>query len=485
MTATGQLLLAAPDGAHVAVHAALSEAGYSVQRVDGVAELRERISEVVPDLVLVDAGIDGAGPAELVHSLLDGPATEALPVIVLAPAAGEDAAEVLKAGAADYVRTPVAGDELVARVASHLERGRLVRQAHQAATTRTVVLDIVRDVTATLSTEEIFDILVRRVSRLFKIERCSMILVDEHGNRGTIVAAHDDPDIGGMTIDLHRYPEIRQAIQSESPVLVPDFRGSPLFAEVRPLWESEGIDLAIRSVGAIPFSFESGRRGVFFLRSGPGEPTLDEESVQLASAIVQGAARALNRAAMFKSVLSHREQLEALAKTDELTGCLSRRYLMERLEHELERAARYQRLIAIAMLDIDHFKRLNDTLGHTRGDAALRTIGGVLRRSLRGADFVGRYGGDEFLIVLPETGAIGALELAERIRQGISRRTFDFRGRKMRLTVSGGVVGYPEAGILTAEELIDLADQALYRAKWEGRDKIVRYSSQLEKRFPS
>jgi two-component system cell cycle response regulator len=421
----------------------------------------------------------------MVRSLVDGARTETLPIIVLAPGAGDDAAAALRAGAADYLRMPLGMDEIVARVVAHVERGRLIRQARQAATTRAVVLDIVRDVTATLSTEEIFDILVRRVSRLFRIDRCSMILVDERGHRGTIVAAQDDPDIGGMTIDLHRYPEIRQAIESESPVLVRDFQESSLFEEVRPLWETEGIDLQIRSVGAVPFSFETGRRGVFFLRSGPGEPILDEDSVQLASAIVQGAARALNRAAMFKSVLSHREQLEALAKTDELTGCLSRRYLMERLEHELERAARYQRLIAIAMLDIDNFKRLNDTLGHTRGDAALRTIGGVLRRSLRGADFVGRYGGDEFLIVLPETGAAGALELAERIREGIGRRTFDFRGRKMRLTVSGGVASYPEAGILTAEELIDLADQALYRAKWEGRNKIVCYSAQLEERFPS
>jgi two-component system cell cycle response regulator len=148
---------------------------------------------------------------------------------------------------------------------------------------------------------------------------------------------------------------------------------------------------------------------------------------------------------------------------------------MERLENELERAARYKRLLGLVMFDIDDFKRLNDTHGHTTGDAALRSIGEVLQRSLRTADFVGRYGGDEFLLVLPETSAHGTFQLAERIRNGISRREFDLRAGTMRLTVSGGVVGYPEAGVVTPEDLIDRADQALYQAKAAGRNRVLCY----------
>ena len=181
----------------------------------------------------------------------------------------------------------------------------------------------------------------------------------------------------------------------------------------------------------------------------------------------------MNRAAMFESVLSHQEQLEALAKMDELTGCLSRRYLMERLENELERAARYNRLLGLVMFDIDDFKNLNDTHGHTTGDAALRSIGEVLQHSLRTADFVGRYGGDEFLLVLPETSVHGTHQLAERIRTGVAGREFDLRGGTRNLTVSGGAAGFPEAGVVSAEDLIDRADQALYRAKAAGRNRVV------------
>jgi two-component system cell cycle response regulator len=394
---------------------------------------------------------------------------------------GDEAATAIRAGVTDYVRKPFQLGELLARVWSHIERGRLIRQSRREADTNSIVLEVVRDVTASLSSEEIFDILVRRVSRLFNIRRCSMILIEDDLEHGTVVAAHDDPSISALAIDLSRYPEIRQAVETGAPVLVKNLRGSALFEQIRPLWETEKIDVDIQSIVAIPFTFDQSRAGVFFLRSSPDEPTLDEESVRLTSAIAQGAVRALNRAAMFENVLSHQEQLEILAKTDELTGCLSRRYLMERLENELERAARYKRLLGLVIFDIDDFKRLNDTHGHTTGDAALRSIGEVLRRSLRTADFVGRYGGDEFLLVLPETSAQGTHQLAERIRNGVSRRDFELRGGSLRLTVSGGVAGFPETGVVTPEDLIDRADQALYRAKAAGRNRVFAYSADLDR----
>jgi diguanylate cyclase (GGDEF)-like protein len=152
---------------------------------------------------------------------------------------------------------------------------------------------------------------------------------------------------------------------------------------------------------------------------------------------------------------------------------------MERLENELERAARYERLLGVVMFDIDDFKRLNDTHGHTTGDAALRSIGEVLRRSLRTADFVGRYGGDEFLLVLPETSAHGTHQLAERIRNGVSRREFDLRGGTLRLTVSGGVAGFPDSDVMALEDLIDRADVALYKAKAAGRNRVFIYSPDM------
>ncbi len=129
------------------------------------------------------------------------------------------------------------------------------------------------------------------------------------------------------------------------------------------------------------------------------------------------------------------------------------------------------------MFDIDDFKNLNDTRGHTTGDAALRSVGEVLQRSLRTADFVGRYGGDEFLLVLPETSVHGTYQLAERIRVAVNSREFEFRGGTLRLAVSGGVASYPEVNVVTLEDLIDRADKALYEAKAAGRNKVICCSS--------
>lgn len=475
-------ILVGHDGAQslAGLDDALAQDGYKVRSVGDGTTLLSYIASQNPDLVVIDESIREMAPLEIVRHVRHRVGSRDVPLLLTSSQAqGEDAAAAIRAGASDYIRKPFEIGEMLARIGAHVTRGRLIREARREADTSGIVLEIVRDVTASLSSEEIFDMLVRRVSRLFQIRRCSMIMIQEGGERGTVVAAHDDPSISALSIDLTRYPEIRQAVETGAPVLVKNLRGSALFEQIRPLWETENIEVDIQSIVAIPFAFDKGQHGVFFLRSSPDEPALDEESVRLTSAIAQGAVRALNRAAMFESVLSHQEQLEILAKTDELTGCLSRRYLMERLENELERAARYERLLGVVMFDIDDFKRLNDTHGHTTGDAALRSIGEVLRRSLRTADFVGRYGGDEFLLVLPETSAHGTHQLAERIRNGVSRREFDLRGGTLRLTISGGVAGFPDSDVMALEDLIDRADVALYKAKAAGRNRVFIYSPDM------
>ncbi len=460
---------------------ALVAAGYSVQSVKDGRALVSYVGSQNPDMVIVDESVGQLAPLEIVRHLRHRTGSRDIPLLFTSSQRrGEEAAAAIRAGVTDYIRKPFDLGELLARIASHIERGRLIRESRREADTSNVVLEIVRDVTSSLSSEEIYEILVRRVSRLFQIRRCSMMLIEEGQRHATVVAARDDPSISSLTIDLSRYPEIRQAVETGAPVLVKNLKQSALFEQIRPLWESEKIDVDIRSILAIPFNFDKDRAGVFFLRTGTDEPQLDEESVRLTSAIAQGAVRALNRAAMFESVLSHQEQLEILAKTDELTGCLSRRYLLERLENELERAIRYQRLLGLVMFDIDDLKQLNDTYGHITGDAALRAIGEVLRRSLRTADFVGRYGGDEFLLVVPETGVQGTLHLAERICAGVSRREFELRGKNHKLTLSGGVVCFPEVKVSSPEDFIDRADRALYRAKAAGRNKIFPFHSDAE-----
>jgi diguanylate cyclase (GGDEF)-like protein len=166
---------------------------------------------------------------------------------------------------------------------------------------------------------------------------------------------------------------------------------------------------------------------------------------------------------------SHSE-LHELSITDSLTGLANRKHLMETLEAEIDRFRRYHRPLAVAMIDIDHFKRFNDTFGHLAGDEVLRRLATIFRASLRSADFAARYGGEEFLIVLPETDAATAAEIAERIRARVAAESAQRDAVTPRITVSAGIAA--ASGEDDLEVLIHKADAALYRAKEGGRDRV-------------
>ena len=161
-------------------------------------------------------------------------------------------------------------------------------------------------------------------------------------------------------------------------------------------------------------------------------------------------------------------ELERLSVTDALTGLYNRRHLVGTLANEVQRSRRLQRPFSVLLADVDHFKQYNDTHGHLEGDAALRKIADILRKSTRGVDCVARYGGEEFLVMLLETTVATAEIVAQRIRAEVAAA--DFGGRSM--TVSIGVAECPVHGD-TPEALIESADAALYQAKGKGRDRVV------------
>lgn len=167
------------------------------------------------------------------------------------------------------------------------------------------------------------------------------------------------------------------------------------------------------------------------------------------------------------------EQLRELSMTDPLTGLFNRRYFMRSLATEFERTDRYSSQLSFIMLDIDHFKHINDTFGHQAGDDVLRTMGELLRRELRNTDLPCRYGGEEFCALLPETPVEGARELAQRLRWTVEATAFPAQGHEVRLTASIGVSTCPSAGVASGEDLIRLADEALYEAKGAGRNRVV------------
>lgn len=164
------------------------------------------------------------------------------------------------------------------------------------------------------------------------------------------------------------------------------------------------------------------------------------------------------------------EQLLRLATTDSLTGAFSRRHYLEMTERELKRARRYQHPVSLLLLDIDHFKRINDTYGHAKGDHVLRVFAAHCRGALRAHDFLGRLGGEEFAVTLPQTDVAGALEIAERLRQTFTEQAIPDPRGMLTFTVSIGVVEcLPQDDVETA---LQRADTALYRAKSRGRNRV-------------
>lgn len=172
------------------------------------------------------------------------------------------------------------------------------------------------------------------------------------------------------------------------------------------------------------------------------------------------------------------EGLLRFAFTDYLTGLRTRGYFEQQLELEFKRAERRRQKFALLMIDIDHFKRLNDTFGHHVGDQVLHDIGSILMKDMREVDTVARYGGEEFVIVLPETTETGAVYVAQRLRRAVEQAKF-FAGSPQivqHLTISIGVAVY-DSDAQFKRDLIEFADAALYAAKHEGRNRVIAYSS--------
>ncbi len=205
--------------------------------------------------------------------------------------------------------------------------------------------------------------------------------------------------------------------------------------------------------------------GVLHLQSHSAQDQLSEWQQRLL-------ARAAERVALALANLQLRETLRAQSIRDPLTGLFNRRYMEESIERELRRAHRKHSSVGIIMLDIDRFKRFNDTFGHDAGDTMLRELGAFLRSHIRGEDIACRYGGEEFILILPETAREAARQRAEHIRKEVKHLTVEYHRQPLgAITFSLGVAIFPDDGA-TAEMVMRAVDAALYRAKQAGRDRV-------------
>ena len=467
----------------------LKENGYDVVPANGGEQCLDALEQRSPDLLLLDILMPDTDGYTVLERIKSEERWRDLPVLMLSAQPPEEASvRSLGLGASDFIRKPYRPKELLARVQVQLRNGAVLRatrtalvrteealiRAQQDADSRRQLVDILHEVTGDLSVSELFHLLVRRAARAMDVSHCSVVLARPGEMSAVVVAAYENPQLHQMVIQLDRYPELRAALDSGQPVLVEDLDTHPLYEGVRHVWGIEGIEIAIRSVIALPFSIERGQYGVFLVRRTRDQERFGPADLEFAQAVITAAVAVIQRAQMMESTMADNARLEQLAQTDPLTQILNRRALTERITAEMERALRYDSSMALLMIDLDHFKRVNDTYGHLVGDDVLRDVAQLLSVTIRGSDIVARYGGEEFLVLLPETDDEGAERFAERIRAAVEAHAFSKSSQEpvLRLTASVGVAVFPAARIETVEDLFARADTALYRAKADGRNRV-------------
>jgi len=468
----------------------LRDSGFEVSAADGRDSLMRELGHATPDLLLLDVIMPGADGVQVLQELKSDHRWRDIPVLMVSSLSPDEMTEkTFGLGAADFIRKPFRPRELIARVQAQLRMHRALsstrdalrdaedelRRARDDAESRKKVVDILHEVTGDLASDEIYHILARRVARALNLSRCSVILAKPGDSVGIVATAFDDPALRHFEIHLDRYPEIRKALDTGESVLIEDLQNSPLHANIRLEWKARGTQVPIRSVIVLPFSLGDGEQaGVFFLRRMATEPALTEEDVAFADTVVKAAVAAIVRAQLLETTRAENTRLEVLAHTDPLTQTLNRRALTVRLVSEMDRARRYDAVLSMLMVDLDHFKKVNDSQGHLVGDDVLREIANLLTESVRSVDFVARYGGEEFVVVLPETHQIGAVKFAERMRERIANTSFVSAHGGVKLTASIGVASYPTSEVHTVDDLFARADEALYRAKAEGRNRVCQ-----------
>jgi two-component system cell cycle response regulator len=193
---------------------------------------------------------------------------------------------------------------------------------------------------------------------------------------------------------------------------------------------------------------------------------IDEES------LLRVLINTLEKARLKTEIKNAQEKIAMMSIRDELTGLYNRRYFNEVVEKEVSRATRYQADLVLCMIDLDYFKKINDTYGHLAGDMTLSEIAGMLRKCVRQSDLCCRYGGEEFTVIMTNTDINGARKVSERFRKMVAHRLFQYNSHKFNCTVSVGIAAYKPELNQSSTELMEAADYALYKAKAQGRNRV-------------
>jgi two-component system cell cycle response regulator len=458
----------------------LTQAGLAVVTArDGLDAIEKAFTEG-PSLVILDVMMPRMTGYQACRLLKSEPSTRAIPVVILTSRnQPRDRFWGLETGA-DYYLTKDSDPKRLGDLVRNILSGEAAPAPVPAAATGSGV-DVLARVNELLD-RKLYEATV--LSEIGKVAH-SLVRFDEtYASVMRLVAQVVDFTFGGtafvegeelelvLTQNRGALPpvleesraRILEAVTSQHPGV--SFRR----AQVRMVPLHEGtltgpMETIFRGLATFPVS-PGGRASGLLALSGKAVQALDGDGHALLKKVAQQAHMVLENSRLF-------ERVQNLAIRDSLTGLYNHNHVIELLAQEVERALRYGGAVSVCMADIDHFKQVNDAHGHLAGDAVLREIARLMRDTLRTADAVGRYGGEEFLVILPQSAVEEASQTAERLRRQVEGHVFRAGGKELRVTLSLGVAGYPGPDRPTSEGLIREADRALYRAKESGRNRVA------------
>jgi diguanylate cyclase (GGDEF)-like protein len=364
-----------------------------------------------------------------------------------------------------------AGDPAPTAVLAHLEnarqgsgdaRRRDVAQVLRRTAKRLAILtDIVKTANSILEPRKVIELIMEKIQQLIPSEAWSMLMVDEEKQELLFELALGAK---GKEVSAFRL-KIGEGIagwvaQTGKPTIVNDTQKDPRFA---PKFDTK-TQFHTRSILCAPLISRGRTIGVVEIINKLGGK-FTQSDLEILLTLVEPCAIAIENAILF-------QRTEQLTITDDLTKLFNSRYLNLYISREIKRCKRHGIPLSVIFLDLDGFKGVNDQYGHLAGSGTLAEVGSVLAEGVRESDILARYGGDEFVVVLPETPAAGALVIAERLRKAIEEHGFlQGQGLTARLSASFGISSYPDHA-LTPEGLIQKADQAMYRVKERDKNGI-------------